>query len=350
MPMERKSLLGANLDDIETKLAELNEPRYRAQQVYAGIYRHLYADWDQFTELGKQLRARLKERYTISHLIAQEVFVSKDGTRRYLFEVGPNQKIESVFIPEPKRDTLCISSQVGCAIGCLFCATGKLPVRRNLLPGEIVGQVLSMQAERSTSSKRLNIVVMGMGEPLNNYENLMKAMHLMIDDQGMSISPRRITVSTSGIVPGIRRLAGETTIPNLAISLNATTDVVRSYLMPINKKWKIDALIEACRSFPLAQRRRITFEYVLIEDVNDSLEDARRLAIMLQGLRKKINLIPLNADPWINLSPSPPDRVLAFQEILASHHITVNIRRPRGEDISAACGMLAGRTHNSSEK
>ncbi|MDM7997851.1 MAG: 23S rRNA (adenine(2503)-C(2))-methyltransferase RlmN [Acidobacteriota bacterium] len=348
--MEKLNLIGATLEEIETALAGLGEPRYRARQVYAGIYGHLYSSWDQFTDLGKRLRSRLEEKFSLTHLSARQVFISKDGTRRYLFEIGPSQKIESVFIPEERRDTLCISTQVGCAIGCLFCATGRLSMRRNLLPGEIVGQILTMQAERRAVSRRLNIVIMGMGEPLHNYENVMKAVGLMTDEGGMSISPRRITLSTSGIVPGIQRLAREAltraaAIPNLAISLNATTDSVRDLLMPINKKWNIAALLEACRSFPLAQRRRITFEYVLIEGINDSPEDARGLAKLLQGIRKKVNLIPLNADPLIPLKPSPPARVLAFQEILASHHITVNIRRPRGDDVSAACGMLAGREH-----
>lgn len=341
--MTIKNLVGENLEEIEAAVARLNEPRYRARQIYTGLYKHLYRSWDQFTDLGKPLRAKLKERYSLSPIPVQQVFVSNDGTRRYLFEVISGQKIESVFIPEERRDTFCISTQVGCAIGCLFCVTGKLPMQRNLLPGEIVGQILMMQAERGTNSRRLNIVIMGMGEPLNNYDNVMKAVRLMTDDQGMSISPRRITLSTSGIVPGIRRLAEEPAIPNIAISLNATTDAVRDLLMPINKKWNIEALIEACRSFPLAQRRRITFEYVLIENINDSPEDARRLVNLLQGLQKKVNLIPLNADPWIPLKPSAPERVLEFQEILAKHYITVNIRRPRGDDVSAACGMLAGR-------
>ena len=343
--MTIKNLVGSNLEEIEAALAELSEPQYRARQIFSGIYGRLYSDWDQFTDLGKLLRAKLKERYSLAHLPIQKAFVSKDGTRRYLFEVSPGQRIESVFIPEARRDTLCISTQVGCAIGCLFCVTGKLPMKRNLLPGEMVGQILALQLERGASAKRLNIVIMGMGEPLNNYENVMKAVHLITDDQGMSISARRVTLSTSGIVPGIQRLAEEVVIPNLAISLNATTDEVRNFLMPINKKWNIASLLEACRSFPLAQRRRITFEYVLIENVNDSREDAHRLAALLKGLRKKVNLIPLNADPLLPLKPSPEARVMEFQKILATHHITVNIRRPRGEDVSAACGMLAGRSH-----
>lgn len=337
------SLVGANLEEIGEAIAGLNEPKYRSRQVYAGIYKHLYHSWNQFTDLGRQLRARLNDKYSLSHLPVQQVFVSKDGTRRYLFDLGPGQKIESVFIPEERRDTLCISTQVGCAIGCLFCVTGRLPMQRNLTPGEIVGQILTMQADRGTSSKRLNVVIMGMGEPLNNYDNLMKAVRLITDDRGMSISPRRVTLSTSGIVPGIKRLAEEPVIPNLAISLNATTDAVRDLLMPVNRKWNIAALLEACRNFPLAQRRRITFEYVLIENINDSLEDARRLVNLLKSLQKKVNLIPLNADPCIPLKASPPARVLAFQELLARNHITASIRRPRGNDVSAACGQLAGR-------
>jgi 23S rRNA (adenine2503-C2)-methyltransferase len=335
--------VGASLEEIEKAITGMNESRYRAGQIYTGIYRRLLRSWDQFTDLGKPLREKLKEQFLMDYPAVQQVFVSGDGTRRYLFEVGPGQRIESVFIPEERRDTFCISTQVGCAIGCLFCVTGRLPMQRNLLPGEIIGQILSLQADRGISAKRINIVIMGMGEPLNNYENVMQALRLMTDDRGMSISPRRITLSTSGIVPGIRKLAESPVLPNLAISLNATTDAVRDLLMPINKKWNIEALLDACRSFPLAQRSRITFEYVLIEGMNDSPEDARRLAQLLQGLKKKINLIPLNADPWIPLKAPSEERILAFQKILADHHITVHIRRPRGEDVSAACGMLAGR-------
>jgi 23S rRNA (adenine2503-C2)-methyltransferase len=336
-------LIGANLGEIEAAVAGIGEPRYRARQIYAGIYKRAYGSWDQFTDLGKRLREKLGGQFSIAHPVVQQVFVSRDGTRRYLFEVDRGNRIEAVYIPEERRDTFCISTQVGCAVGCLFCVTGRLPMRRNLSPGEIVSQILSMQVDRGTSPKRLNIVIMGMGEPLHNYENVMKAIRLMADDQGMSISPRHITLSTSGIVPGIRRLASEQPVPNLAISLNATTDKVRDLLMPVNKRWNIAALLDACRGFPLAQRQRITFEYVLIEDINDSPEDAHRLVRLLQGLRKKVNLIPLNADPWIKLQAPSPERVLAFQKILTDSHITANIRRPRGGDISAACGTLAGR-------
>jgi len=222
-------------------------------------------------------------------------------------------------------------------------------MRRNLSAGEIVAQVLALQDERGVSQKRLNIVVMGMGEPLHNYDNVMKALRLMSDPQGLFISPRRITLSTSGVVPEIERLAQEPVIPNLAISLNATTDAVRDLLIPINRKWNIATLLTACRNFPLERRRRITFEYVLIEGVNDTPEDARRLVGLLEGLKKKVNLIPLNADPWVPLEPSSEKRVLTFQKILTDHDITAYIRRPRGDDISAACGMLAGREGSSGD-
>lgn len=337
------NLMGRSLEEIEAAISGLNEPKYRARQIYAGIYRRLLNSWDHFTDLGKQLREKLKEQFTIEQPPIRQVFVSRDGTRRYLFEVPPGQRIESVFIPEDRRDTLCISTQAGCAVGCLFCVTGKLGLRRNLTAGEIVGQVLALQSDRGTAAKRLNIVIMGMGEPLNNYDNVMKAIRLMTHKDGMSISPRRITLSTSGVVPGIRKLAQEEVIPNLAISLNATTDSVRDMLIPINRKWNIATLLKTCRDFPLEQRRRITFEYVLIEGVNDSPEDARRLADLLQGLKKKINLIPLNADPWIPLKTPSLERILDFEKILVDRCITVNIRRPRGDDVSAACGMLAGR-------
>lgn len=343
LQMDTVNLVGATLEEMEAAMDGAGEPRYRARQIYAGIYRRCYASWEQFTDLGKELRRRLGEKFAIAHPAVRHVFVSEDGTRRYLFSVDGGHRIESVCIPEERRDTFCISTQVGCAVGCLFCATGRLPMRRNLDPGEIVGQVLAMQADRGTSPRRLNVVIMGMGEPLHNYDNLMRAFRLMTDERGMSISPRHVTLSTSGVVPGIRRLGAEPVLPNLAISLNATTDAVRDELMPVNRKWNIAALLDACRGFPLAQRRRITFEYVLIGGRNDSNEDARRLVRLLRGLRTKVNLIPLNADPSIALKPPDPGRVLAFQKILTDHHVTANIRRPRGEDIAAACGMLAGR-------
>lgn len=340
---DRTNLVGASLKEIEEAIAGLGEPGYRARQVFAGIYRRRLRTWDEFTDLGKALREKLSRRFLIDYPPVDRSFQSVDGTRRYLFKVGPEQRIEAVFIPEERRDTFCLSTQVGCAVECLFCVTGRLKMRRNLSAGEIVGQVLALQADRGTLPKRLNVVIMGMGEPLNNYDNVMKAIRLMTDAQGLDLSPRRITLSTSGVVPRIIELGTEPVIPNLAISLNATTDAVRDILIPINRKWNITALLQACRDFPLEKRRRLTFEYVLIDQVNDSPEDARRLARLLKGLKKKVNLIPLNADPWLQLRTPSEERVLEFQKILIDNHITAYIRHPRGNDISAACGMLAGR-------
>jgi 23S rRNA (adenine2503-C2)-methyltransferase len=336
-------LSGLELPEMEALISEAGEPRYRARQIYAGVYRRRLQSWDEFTDLSKPLRQKLSVRFNIDGLPTDRVFDSTDGTRRYLFAVPPSQRIESVFIPEERRDTFCISTQVGCAVECLFCVTGKLPMRRNLTAGEIVGQVLALQRDRGTIPKRLNIVVMGMGEPMNNYDNVMKAVRLITDPEGMSVSPRRLTLSTAGVVPGIRRLAAEPVIPNLAISLSATTDAVRDVLIPINRKWNIETLLQACRDFPLEPRRRITFEYVLIDGVNDTPDDARRLVKLLGGLQKKVNLIPLNADPWVPCRRPSEARILAFQKILVDSHVTAYIRRPRGDDISAACGMLAGR-------
>ncbi len=337
------NLLGATLQEIEAQVAGIGAPRYRARQIYAGIYRRRIRSWQECTDLPKELRRTLSERFAIAYPRLDRTFVSRDGTRRYLFEVSPGMKVESVFIPEDRRDTFCLSTQVGCAVACLFCATGRLPLRRNLTAAEIVGQALALQADRDRPDRRLNVVIMGMGEPLYNYESVMRAVRLMADPEGMAISPRHITLSTCGVVPGIERLASEPVLPNLAVSLSATTDEVRDRLIPVNRRWNIAALLDACRRFPLDRRRRITIEYVLIGGINDSDEDAIRLARLLRGLKKKINLIPLNADPSVPLRPPEEARMLAFQRILADRRVSAFIRRPRGADISAACGMLAAR-------
>lgn len=340
---EKQNLVGSELWEIEQIVCGLGEPPFRARQIHAGIYRRRQKRWEQFTDLSRPLRQRLHESFVIQYLQLESRFDSRDGTRRYLFALSEDNRIESVYIPEETRDTLCISTQVGCAVECLFCVTGKMPMRRNLTAGEIVGQVLALQEDIGTRLKRLNVVIMGMGEPLHNYDNVMKSIRLMTHGSGMSISPRRITLSTSGVVPEILRLSQEPVLPNLAISLNATTDDVRDLLIPINRKWNIAALLDACRQFPLERRRRITVEYVLIDGVNDTPEDARRLVRLLHGLKQKINLIPLNADPWVPLGTPSEQKVVDFQRILLQNHVSAFVRRPRGDDISAACGMLAGR-------
>jgi len=337
------NLMGLSPEEIQDIVVQMDEPAFRARQICSGIYRRHALSWDHLTDLSKSLRQKLCEKYEVQYPLAHQAFQSKDGTRRYLFGVGPQEWIESVFIPEDSRDTFCISTQVGCAVGCLYCLTGKLAMRRNLAAGEIIGQVLALLKDRETPSKRLNVVIMGMGEPLFNYDNVMKAIRLMTDARAMALSPRRITLSTSGVVPGIRKLALEPVIPNLAISLNATTDKLRDQLIPINRKWKISELMEACRSFPLEKRQRITFEYVLIAGINDAPEDARRMVRLLAGLKQKVNLIPFNEDPRLPFTSPDEERVLAFQKILVDRSITASIRRARGADISAACGLLAGR-------
>ena len=329
--------------EIEEAVSELGEFRYRSRQIYAGVYRRLWRDWDQFTDLGKPFREKLREMFSIEYPETSQIFVSRDGTRRYLFDVGNGQHIEAVFIPEKKRDTICVSTQVGCAMGCVFCASGRLQMQRNLSAGEIAGQVMALEADRVVQNKPMNIVIMGMGEPFNNYENVMSALRLMTCGEGMSIAPRRITLSTAGIVPGIERLAREPVKPNLAISLNASSDAVRDRLMPVNMKWNIASLLDACRKFSFAERRRITFEYIMIDGVNDSYEDARRLVGLLGNLRYKVNLIPLNADPALGFISPAAERVKAFAGTLVDHYVMASVRRPRGEDISAACGMLAAR-------
>lgn len=337
------NLVGKTVAEIAELLAPFAQPPFRARQIYAGIYRRRLRDWDCFTDIPRGLRERLGERFVLGYPRPRAVFVSRDGTRRYLLEVGRGDRIEAVFIPEPERDTICVSTQVGCAVGCLFCVSGRVPLRRNLSAGEIAGQVLALQSEHGCARRRLNVVIMGMGEPLYNYDNVVRALRLMTDPEGMAIPPRRITLSTAGVVPQLERLAREPVVPNLAISLNATTDEVRDRLMPINRRWNIAAILETCRRLPLEPRRRITFEYVLVAGVNDSPEDARRLVRLLAGLRKKVNLIPLNADPSVPFAPPSAKRVLEFQSILAAGRVTTRVRKPRGKDIGAACGMLAVR-------
>lgn len=337
------NLVGKTAAEIAELMAPLAQPAFRARQIYAGIYRRRLRDWDRFTDIPRGLRARLAESFVLGYPRPHAVFVARDGTRRYLLEVGRGDRIEAVFIPEPERATICVSTQVGCALGCLFCVSGRVPLRRNLSAGEIAGQVLALQSEQECARRRLNVVIMGMGEPLHNYDQVVRALQLMTDPAGMAIAPRRITLSTAGVVPQLERLARAPVVPNLAISLNATTDAVRERLMPINRRWNIAALLEACRNLPLEPRRRITFEYVLVAGVNDSPEDARRLVRLLAGLRTKVNLIPLNADPMVPFAAPSAQRVLEFQSILVAGRITARVRKPRGQEISAACGMLAAR-------
>lgn len=292
------------------------------------------------TDLGARLRARLEESFSISRLSVVRQPVSADGTSKFLFELADGNAIESVLIPEPRRLTLCISTQVGCAYGCAFCATAALGLKRNLRASEIVDQVLEVARTLAHPRRITHVVLMGMGEPLANYDQTVRALEIITNtDWGVGISPRRVTVSTVGLVPQIKRLVSETRV-NLAISLHAPNEQVRSQLMPVNRKYPLKELLDCCRSLPIPRRKRITFEYVLLRGVNDSVEQAAELCRALAGIRCKINLIPFNPYPGSRFERPPEADIERFRQALADRAFQVNVRRPRGDDIQAACGQL----------
>ncbi len=322
---------------LESFIKSQGLPLFRARQLIHWIYETHVDSIQEITEFSKDLREFLSERAYISRLDFVDRKISKDGTEKFLFGLEDKETIESVLIPDLDRLTLCISSQVGCAMGCRFCLTGKLGLKRNLHAYEIVDQIISV-SKIIKPKKVTNIVFMGMGEPLANFENVVDSLWRITGF--MKISPRRITLSTAGIVPKILEIPKAAPMVNLAISLNATTDSVRDYIMPINKKYPIKVLLDACRRFPLPPRRRITFEYVMLRDINDSDEDAHRLISLLKGIPSKVNLIPFN--PFESSECKRPDdkRVFSFQEILLKGNITALIRKSKGQDILAACGQL----------
>jgi 23S rRNA (adenine2503-C2)-methyltransferase len=330
-------------DYERAELAERLSPGYRATQIYKGIYQHWRSDFNAMTDLPKSARAELAAEWNAALPAVERRFDSADGTRRYLIELPDGEVAETVFIPETHRNTICVSSQVGCALACAFCLTGLMGLKRNLTPGEIVTQVLIAQRDNLPWDERdrFNIVLMGMGEPLHNYDNVMKAVRILGDSEGAGISMSRITLSTAGLLPAIERLATESDIPNLAISLTGATNEKRDALMPINRKYPIEKLLEAVRQFPLKHRQRVTFEYVLLAGITDSVEDASNLARLLGGLRAKVNLIPFNEAPELPYKRPSDAAIAAFQEVLADRHIDAFVRKNRGNDISAACGQLA---------
>ena len=304
-------------------------------------------DFEGMTELSKSFREKLRAAATVTETRIENVFYSSDGTRRYLLKLGDDKEVEAVFMPDERRDTICISSQVGCAVGCKFCMTAQLGIKRNMTAGEIVSQVIVVLNEVYGPAAELphktNLVFMGMGESFLNYQEVMNSIRLMADEKGLGISPKRMTVSTSGIVPRIYDFARESVRPRIAISLSSAIDEIRDDLMPINRKYRLDELIKACREYPLSDRERLTFEYVMLDGVNDSDQDARRLVRLLNGIKAKVNLIPHNPAPELPFRASPMERILAFQKILIDGDVPAFIRRPRGQDISAACGQLAAR-------
>jgi 23S rRNA (adenine2503-C2)-methyltransferase len=336
----RTDLAELTRGEMEAALAELSVPAFHGRQVFTWIHRRGVTDFAAMTDLPLTLRQRLGERFLIRQPALERVETSTDGTSKFLLALADGRRIESVYIPDTPAQTFCISTQVGCAMACAFCLTGKMGLVRNLTAGEIAGQVRVLAHQTGLAGSAFNIVLMGMGEPLHNYDATMKALAIVTDDHGLHVHPKRITLSTVGLLPALEKLATEPVMPNLAISLHATTDETRSALVPLNRRYDIDALLDVCRRFPLSRRSRITFEYVLLEGVNDTPEDARRLARLLGGMRAKVNLLPLNEAPGIPYRRPGDERVNTFARILAERDIRVSVRKSRGRDIRAACGQL----------
>jgi 23S rRNA (adenine2503-C2)-methyltransferase len=342
----RVNLIGMNFDDLVRELAAMGEKKFRADQLYQWIYQHGVTDIDAMTNLGKPLREKLAERYRVDRPTTSSRQISTDGTRKWLLRFDDVQEAETVFIPEPNRGTLCVSSQVGCTLTCAFCHTGTQRLVRNLDPGEIVGQVMLARDEvgvwpaSAVDRSLTNIVMMGMGEPLFNYDNVAKALRIAMDGNGLSISKRKITLSTSGVVPEIRRLGADLGVM-LAISLHAVRDELRDELVPINRKYPLKELMAACRDYPgLSNARRVFFEYVMLKDVNDSAADARELVRLIKGIPAKINLIPFNPWPGVAYECSTEASIKRFADILHNAGYVSTVRTPRGRDILAACGQL----------
>jgi 23S rRNA (adenine2503-C2)-methyltransferase len=345
-PMQESSaklnIKDLRLEELEAHLVKGKEPAYRARQIWQWLFRKGAVTFAEMTNLSESLRARLAEDFTISRLAVLRQAVSEDGTKKFLFGLADGQSIETVLIPETKRLTLCVSTQVGCGFGCAFCATALLGLKRNLRTSEVLDQILEASRSLARDQRITHVVLMGMGEPLANYAETVKALAVMTDTSwGIGISPRRITLSTVGLVPQIRRLMEETKV-NLAISLHAPTDELRGELMPVNRKYSLQQLMECCRSLPIPRRKRITFEYVLLRGVNDSVEDAKALCQMLRDIRCKVNVIPFNPHPGSRYRRPDDSAVERFQQVLQVHDLQINIRRPRGDDIQAACGQLQG--------
>ena len=397
MPTVRSNLIGLTRAELEDLALDLGQPRYRGRQLYHGLYRRLLQDPDELTTIDRALRREIASRYLVAYPVVLREITSRDQSIRYLLGLADGESVEAVYMPwrpeqrngravatpsgrelrsraevvrsgftpleseaEEPRTTLCISSQVGCAVGCSFCFTGLLGARRSLTTGEIVGQVLAIARQRglwartartdhpqgktgwaAKSSPRVNIVFMGQGEPLLNLRAVMSAVGILADTEGCAIPLRRITISTAGIVPRIYDLAREAARPKLAISLNASNDEQRDVLMPINRKYPLRMLMEACRAYPLRPRERLTFEYVMLDGVNDAHADAGRVAALLDRLPARVNLIPYNGGAALSYRPSPMERVYSFQKRLRERGVPAFIRISRGQDIMAACGQLS---------
>jgi 23S rRNA (adenine2503-C2)-methyltransferase len=341
-----------DLAELEAALAARGHQRFHARQIFSWIYAKGVTEFEKMTDLSRPLRADLAQHFRVATPTVLAKEVSVDGTVKFLLGLQDDRRIESVFIPDTPSQTFCISTQVGCAMKCGFCLTGKMGLVRNLTAGEIAGQVRVLAGELGLRASKFNIVLMGMGEPLHNYDNTMKALRILNEEHGLAMSPKRMTLSTVGVLPGLERLATEPVMPNLAISLHATTDDQRDALVPVNRKYGLEDIIAVARRFPARRRNRITFEYVLLGGVNDTPEDARRLVRLLGNIRCKVNLIPLNEAAGINYKRPSDDRVNTFARILADAGLTVSVRKSRGRDIRAACGQLIveGTTRSTGQK
>ncbi len=339
--MNKKDIRDFILADLKEELAQISEPAYRANQIFSWLYQKGITSFGQATDLPRRLRDKLDKHYIIGALELSEHLKSKDRTEKFLFKLSDGNFIETVLIPAQGRKTVCLSTQVGCKFACAFCASGLRGFKRNLFSGEMTGQILYLQQNLGYSLT--NFVFMGMGEPLDNYENVIKAILIMNSPQGMGIASRRITLSTSGIVPGIEKLKNLGLQVNLSLSLHAANDELRSRLMPVNKKYPLEKTIRACEDYLEEGGRKMTLEYVLIEDVNDSPQDAEGLAEISRRLRAKVNLIPYSFVCGLDFKVPSKKAIARFMEILEEKKVGVTLRRSKGQDIQAACGQLAGR-------
>ncbi len=349
-------LVGMSREELGAFVQEMGEPRFRAKQLWHWLYHHGETDFAGMSTLAKGFRERLAGAATAERPIVKTDQVSSDGTRKWLLVLPDLQEVEAVYIPEPERGTLCVSSQVGCTLTCRFCHTGTQRLVRNLSAGEVLGQIMMARdalGEWPTprDGRRLtNIVMMGMGEPLYNYDAVAKALKIAMDPEGLGFSRRRITLSTSGVVPMMQR-CGEELGVNLAVSLHAVTDEVRDYLVPLNKKYPLRELLDACRAYPgINNARRITFEYVMLKGVNDSPADARELVRLLRDIPAKVNLIPFNPWPGTEFACASPEAIETFADILYAHNLSAPVRTPRGQDIQAACGQLRSESQRQAKR
>jgi 23S rRNA (adenine2503-C2)-methyltransferase len=338
--MSRASLLDLSPVELEGLAEHTGAPRYRGRQLARWIFQKGVSELDAMSDLPRGFRAALEPAFEARFPEIERTIASIDGSRKFVLRLGDGARVQAVLIPDEDRLTVCLSTQVGCGLACAFCLTGTMGLERNLTSGEIVGQVAAVRATLAPGQRLTHVVYMGMGEPLANYEATVKSLRILTDPHGLAISPRRITVSTVGLANGLRRLGSEGLRVNLAISLHATTDDLRSRLLPVNRRFAIEELLSVCRGFPLPLRQRITFEYVLLDGVNDSREDALRLAALLRGIRAKVNLIPFNDWPGSAFRRPMLPRILGFQSALLQRGITATVRWSKGVDIGAACGQL----------